>query len=125
MEKANIKSQTKKTSLLPIFEKYFRQEGVSVKKTRFSPESNSLSPQKLTAISFLDRVRKETSGFPDIFSKKKLYFKLDENFGLEGSNEYFLKYFSTPNSKLVIRKNFDPLIKKDNQSGSNIEKDKS
>ncbi|OMJ80859.1 hypothetical protein SteCoe_18810 [Stentor coeruleus] len=120
----NKKALIKKASLFPSPERFSRAENFSVKKVRFSPDIDVRSSHKLTASSFVDQVRQENSELPDIFHKKKLYHKLDQHFGFEGTNDYFIKFFVTPNSKLMIKKKFNPLAKRSSRNRFFVNRDK-
>lgn len=120
----NKKTLIKKTPLLPSPERFSRAENFSVKKVRFSPDIDVQNSHKLTASSFIEQVRQENSELPDIFHKKKLYHKLDQHFGFEGTNDYFIKFFVTPHSKLMIKKKFNPLAKRSSRSRFFVNRDK-
>lgn len=81
---------------------HWKSEKKTPKKVRFSPELEIFNLSKITANSIVSAVRQENS-LPEIFNKKKLYAKLDVRFGLEKSNDYYIRYFLSPTSKVMNR----------------------
>lgn len=69
-----------------------------IKRLRDSSRSPFLKP-KIRVSSILNQVQQ--MGLPEIYNKKKrLYTKLDKNFGTEGWNETYAKYFIKPTQML-------------------------
>ena len=79
------------------------EKPVILKKVSFSPDLPARFSNKITASSLISQIRLENKRLPELFSTKKLYYQLDDDFGFEGCNEYFAKYFFSPKYKLCSK----------------------
>ena len=102
-----IRSQSKKSCLhIKDYSSYNSVSPNSLKKVRFNDDTEVSLEKKITANSILSLIRQENKHLPDILNKKKLYYQLDNRFGLEDCNDYYRNYFLTPVDKLIGKKHY-------------------
>ena len=101
-----VRNEASKKSCLKLNEEAVREEKneQTGKRVRFNPELDVSHGSKITANAIISAVRKENTSLPEIFNKKQLYTKLDDNFGFERNNRFYVKNFVSPDNFIVNRR---------------------
>ena len=101
-----VRHSVSKKSCLKSNEEIGRQEinENSGKRVRFNPDLEVSHRSRITANSIITAVRQENTSLPEILRKKQLYTKLDEAFGFERHNRFYVKYFVSPKNGIVSRR---------------------
>jgi hypothetical protein len=93
------------------FSKNNSNQDILRKRVKFSPQTPMRS-RKISISRILNLVKAELPPLPKLEQKAKLYVGLDKNFGLEDSNQYYLKYFGNTNNTLSTKKSAERLKRK-------------